>query len=423
LSPIITRIFSPDDYGAFVLFNSIVINITLVSSLKYSDSIVLQKDSYSRAQAIGLSLCTSFIGVFFFSTIILIISSYFGRYFNLSKIGSMMYLIPVSAFLGSVIEILVHRNISHKIFSANGSSGFLNHFGSRASNILLGFFVSAKSIWLVVGDLVGKLLSIGVLILSARPSSKKIKHFSSKINVRGMLSIAKEYKYFPLYYLPANLLLSLSGHIPIFFFQGKFGSGSVGMFALASSMLEIFNRLIPYAIAPVFLQKANELWVQSNNELGKKAYDLFLVMLLVSVFIFTGVALLGGTIFSLVFGAEWRNAGVYAEGLAIHNSLQFIVVALSEIYNVTKSQRFLLLTTIVNFLLRFVAVFIIVNGDFTQEQSILIYSLFSSVGALLYLWGIFKILRYKLVEVIGLATLGLLLILTVLTVNWKFLNW
>lgn len=423
LSPIITRIFNPEEYGVFVLFNSIVVNITLIGSLKYSDTIVLQKDSHSRAQAVGLSLCVSFIGVLFFSTIVLTLSAYFDNYFNLSKVGRLIYLIPVSAFMGNVVEILVHRNISHKIFFVNGSSGFTNHFASRATNILLGFYISAKSIWLIVGDIFGKLLSICVLVFSAKVSLKFISQFFGKINLRGMIAIGREYRYFPLYYLPSNVLLSLSGHIPIFFFQGRFGSSSVGMFALASSMLEIFNRLIPYAIAPVFLQKANELWMQPNNALGKKAFDLFLVMLLVSVFIFCGVALLGGTAFSLVFGAEWRNAGIYAEALAVHNSLQFVVVSLSEVYNVTKSQRFLLITTLVNFSLRFVVVFIIVNGSFTQDESILIYSLFSSAGALLYLWGIFKILNYKIIEVIGLASLGLLLIFTVLTVNWKFLFW
>ncbi len=422
LSPIITRLFRPEEYGAYVLFNTVVINIAVLATLKYADAIVLQRHRTDRNTAVGLSLGICVVISFLTFAGLLTAAGPLEQYFNFSRIGSVIYLIPVGVFLSGIIETLVHVNVSRKKFFVNGSVGFFNNVNSRALNIALGLFYGGKSVWLIIGDFFGKLSAIIVLFISLKLSVAKCKQFLTDLNFGRLRLMASQNKTFPLYYLPANLLLTLSGNIPIFFFQAKFGAQAVGLFALASSMLEIFNRLIPYAIVPVFLQKANELMAESKELLAKKAYQLFGVMLLMSTVIFVGVTLLGASVFSIVFGEQWHEAGVYAEALAIHNSLTFVVVSLSEVYNVTKSQRMLLANTIVNFVLRLVAVLIITYSAFSQINSILIYSLISSLGAIVYLFGIFKILNFKVVKVVAWSAASVLFLMFILLINWNFLK-
>lgn len=420
LSPIITRIYSPDVYGVFVAFNAIVINISLVGSLKYADSIVLQEPGVKRNQLVALSLLLTLIVVLVTSLSIYFFNEPLSNYFEFSKIGVLSYFIPVALALSCFIDIATHLNVANKKFFTNGLSGFVNNFNSRVTNIILGITKGSYSGNLIMGDFVGKISSLGFLIFSLKPKWHELQQFWQNFNIGKLKDVAHEYRNFPIYYMPSALLLTLSGNIPIFFFQGKFGSHAVGQFALASSMLEVFNRLIPYAIVPVFLQKASELLNVSKELLAIKAFQLFKVMLALATIIFSGVALFGGTVFGFVFGTEWQMAGVYAEALAIHNSTIFVVVALSEIYTVTKSQRLLLLNTLLNFIFRFGAVVLITMGSYSEVEAILLYSAISCLGGLMYLWGIFQILEYKRLEVMGLAIASLCFIAGGLILNWRF---
>jgi len=421
LSPIITRLYSPAEYGVYALFNSVVVNIALFSSLKYTETIVFTETPVQRNNAISLS----FALVLIFSIVTFFVVVIFNQPIHLffGNVGStnFLYLIPLGVLLTCILEILASLNIKRKNFLNNGFAGFLNNTSARVFNILHALIGSPKSIGLIAGDFLGKLMGIAVVLISYKNFSVSIRNFLRSISVKEMRAVAFKYKSFPLYFLPSSVLIYLSGHLPLYFFQVRYGAAAVGSYALASSMLEIFNRLIPYALSPVFLQKATELKSVSTLHLAERTFKLFGYMLLLATLIFSGFALLGDIVFPFVFGKEWATAGIYVSILAIPYAFNFVAVALSEMYNVMGRQRFLLFNSIINVVLKIISVLIVFYLQTDELEALYIYAIFSSVGGIGLVLGVFIILKYRIWKALALLLLSLATLLVTLFLN-GFIN-
>jgi len=413
LSPIITRLYSPEEYGVYALFSSIVVNIAVFGSLKYNEAIVLASSNRQRNNTVFLS----FMFVVMFSLITCIIVFFFkdsiADFFQVKSSGDFLYLVSFGVLLTSTFEIFANINIGRKRYFNNGMSGFVNGLIARSYNIIHAWFISASFTGLITGDFLGKITGITSMLFSFNNLSSTLRSFWNSVSIKTMMVIAKQHKSFPLYFLPSSILIYLSGHLPIYFFQLQFGSMVVGAYALASSLLEIFNRFIPYALAPVFLQKATELKRISHNHLCQKAYRLFLYTLGISTIIFSGVALFSTLIFPILFGGSWEMAGSFAAILAIQYAFYFVAVALSEMYNVMGRQRFLLGNSVLTVLLKIIAVVVISYMGLHDQDALLVYSLVSSIGGIFLIVGVFVILNYK----VWYVSVWLLLSMTILLLS------
>ena len=60
---------------------------------------------------------------------------------------------------------------------------------------------------------------------------------------------------YPVYRLPAQFLLSLSGKMPLLYFAWKFGAGMAGQVGLATTMLSIPVTLLGSSVGRLFMLK------------------------------------------------------------------------------------------------------------------------------------------------------------------------
>jgi O-antigen/teichoic acid export membrane protein len=281
----------------------------------------------------------------------------------------------------------------------NGLSGFSLNFFSRGFNLLYGLFALANSIGLILGEIVGKIVTVLLLIFSVQRLRQSLNRFWAIISFHKIKLIAAQFKSFPLYYLPSTLLIYFSGHLPLFFFQWEYGPTVLGAFALASSLLEIFNKVIPYAMAPAVLQKMKELKESSIVELKTQAFRLFSYLMGLSLLIFIVISFFSEVAFRLAFGDKWLLAGTFASLLTIHYAFNFVSVAISELYNVLHRQKFLFVNSTITMLLRIVSLLLIYVYRLPVVPGLFLFSIVSSIGHISLIFGIFHILKYKLLEV------------------------
>lgn len=412
LSPIVTRIYGPAEYGAFAVFNSIVMNLSLLGSFKYNEAIVLSDGETEKNNLIAIALFLNTTVTLLVGAAVAMFHSEISCFIGMSSNSWVLYLLPISFSLTCLIEVLITVNIRRKLFNRNGFASFLTHLLSRLSNIGYAFILSVHAVGLVIGDVIGKIFCLLTLSIRSKPGnvSEREKAYFSTISVAGIRNVGRKFRSFPLYFFPSHILASVSGHMPIYFFQWLYGAQMVGAYALASSMLEMVNRLIPYSLAPVLLKKASDLRNVSHEVLCDRVYKLFLVMLTLSTCIFSVVCMLGDVVFPLVFGDSWKTAGVFAGMIAIPATFNFVAVALSEVYNVLQRQRFLLANTVFNFVLKAVAVAIFVFLSTNEEGALMVFSALSSIGGLFLVLGVFVILKYRVWQVAGLLILSLLIL-------------
>lgn len=380
LSPIITRIYTPDQYGVFAIFSSIMVNISMLGSFKYNEAIILAPTLTERNKVASLSgllvlaiSMVSAIGLIFFS-------SDLADFLNEPRLLNFVYFIPLGVALMGVIEILLSLNVWSKRFFQNGLAGFFTNISSRVFTILCGLFLNPLAVGLIAGDLIGKLSGSLSIIYTSRTSLKNFYYQIRSTTLRSMIEMARTYKYFPLYILPTSIITTLSNHLPIYFFQAKFSSAIVGAYALATSLLEIVNRLMPYSIAGVFFSKAAELKNQSSDQLAKATYKVFRVVAIISLFIFLVSSVTSRYVFPFIFGESWQLAGIFAGILSVSYATNFINVSLIEIYKVISKQRLLLNTTIISVLIRVLALVFLAYTEIDATSGLFYFCLASALG-------------------------------------------
>lgn len=419
LSPIITRLYTPDQYGSFALFSTIVVNAVLVSSLRYSEAIVITKTPEQRNNTIFLSFILvlsitilSILGTFLFQ-------NQLQKFIGVALPNYFIYVIPMAILLGGVLEILLTINVWRGKFFNNGFAGFLTNILSRCFTISDAVFFQANVVGLIGGDLVGKMVGVTGVLLSFKNLKSKIYTFCRGFNFNAIKLAAHHYIQFPLYTLPTNLFILLSGSLPIYFFQFQYTSGVVGYYALSSSLLEMINRLIPYSVASVFLPKAVELKKISLTHLAETAYKLYGVILILSIGIFSGFSLFSRYIFPWIFGASWETAGIYMGILSLYYSFHFIAISLSEVYKVLGKQRFLLVTTVISVLLKSFAIFLAVYFEENVLNAIFWFCIANSIGSIIQILGVFVIFRFKVWQVcFSLLTMMAMFIILIRLVNF-----
>ena len=238
-SPILTRIFSPEQYGIFALFISMITILSVFSTFRYEYAIVLPK-SKRRAEEIYF-LCifiTILVSIFFFA-----IAFLFGKkiliFLNFDSLSDYIFLVPLSIFLAGVTQTndLCSTNEEYKYM------GFLRVIQSVAIvslTIFFGYLLSTATS-LIIGNLIGMtILMIAGFVLLRRSMGTHIK----KINFKNLFASFRRYIDFLRFGTPAGLM-SVGSYQSLFIFTGfYFGSYVLGIFYLLERIIGLPSQFL-----------------------------------------------------------------------------------------------------------------------------------------------------------------------------------
>ncbi|MFO8192259.1 MAG: oligosaccharide flippase family protein, partial [Bacillota bacterium] len=98
LSPILTRMFTPEDFGLLGVYSSLVAVLSIISSMRYELSIILPE---SDEDGIKLFFLTIGIALFFnilLFGLILVFRNLIVDFFNVPLLYNWLLLLPISVF-------------------------------------------------------------------------------------------------------------------------------------------------------------------------------------------------------------------------------------------------------------------------------------------------------------------------------------
>ena len=326
-TPITYRIYDKDDYGMLAQYLAITMVIGVFSSLQYNQAILIEKDDDKAKQILSfnqlLNICTSLL------TAILI--AFFGDFITYllknPDIKIWLYLIPISIFFkgqNELLKVWANRKKKYKIISFN--SILLASLVPLVS-ISVGWFTNGMVFGLFLGFLSGQIVPPIVMAIRLN-KAEKLFVIPDWISIRR---ISKKHINLPLYSLPAEFINIFSGQLPVFMLSAFAGTSVVGLYNLSSRILGLPIQVIGGAVGNVFRQKAS---ISYHNE-GNCSY-IFLktlkLLIILAVLPYGMVLFFGENIFAFVFGAEWREAGKFAQILIILYFLNFITGPLSYMY-------------------------------------------------------------------------------------------
>jgi len=326
-TPIITRLFTPYDFGLLGLYSSIIaVSMTLIS-LRYEFAIPVPKESEKAAHL--LVLCFLLIGTITFgiSVVLILMQNYLVSFFDISELKPFFWLIILGCFGSGIYQALNYWAIRQQDYNRITSTRINQGLSGSIFKIIFGL-LQFGSVGLLLGFLISRVAGIGTFL---RHIIKNDLKFFKSISISGLKKAAREFYEFPLYTLPATFIYTLSLQIPIFFLSIQYNLEIVGWYTLAYQMLALPTLLIANSVAQVFYGEAAKTMNENPLALKVLFFDTVKKLTIIAVPVIGIPAILAPGIFPIVFGGSWVNAGIFALPLAIVAIGDFILVPTNKL--------------------------------------------------------------------------------------------
>ena len=202
-------------------------------------------------------------------------------------------------FLGShVYNILTYFAIRSKDYVKITHTKISQSVSGSVSKIILGI-LSFGSFGLICGEIIGRMAGVGTLGRTVIP---KIWHVIKKFNSNKLKSIAKKYKKFPLFSMPATFINDMSLQAPVLLLSIIFGFQVVGLYSMSYSILVYPVSMISSSIAQVHFGEISALFRQNSPEILELYIKTTKRLFLFGAPVFFIGAIVSPIVFPFIFG-------------------------------------------------------------------------------------------------------------------------
>lgn len=333
-SPILTRLYAPDDFGVFTVYIAILSTLSVVVSLRYQLAIPLPKDDDTAANLLVLSLLivpavSLLAGVGVFS-----LSDQIVRWTNTPAVKPYLWLLPLNLLGAGGYQVFNYWAVRKKDFDRIARTKLIQSLGKILTQVSLGL-VKLGPLGLLLGDVVGRVSGSGTLAVMAYNQSREA---LGQVNIAGVRQVAYRYRRFPLLSTESALLNRAGLDLPPLLLAAFYGPQVVGWFGLGLRMIKLPMTLVGRSVAQVYIGEASQLAQEDPGALHRLFLKTARRLLLVGGIPIALLGLSSPWLFALVFGEVWREAGAYVQLLTVMFIAEFVVVPVSSTLNVLERQ-------------------------------------------------------------------------------------
>jgi len=385
ISPILTRIYSPEDFGLFAVFFAILSIFSVLTNGRYENAVMLPKKDEDAINIFALGIIINFILSIFLMVLVTVFNSSIVKILDNEDISIWLYFIPIALFFTGLFNILKIFNNRRKKYKDIADAMVIKSLVMAVIQLLIGFIKSG-----VLGLISGQIFSIffanGKLIKNII-KDKKLLLSIKKVKI---IALAKKYKNFPKFSLPsafANVLSAELSNILIFAF---YSASTIGFYSFVQRMLGVPTALIGKSIGQVYFEEGTKEKKRTGN--AKNIFNSTLKKLLIIGFpLFFIMFFVVEDIFAFVFSEEWRVAGEYAQIVVPMAFIRFVVASLSITYDMFGCLKLELIWQITLFLGSIVIVTLYGFMEIDFKDLLIILSLYVSIMQLISLYLLKKI--------------------------------
>jgi O-antigen/teichoic acid export membrane protein len=375
--PVLTRLYTPADYGALAVFSSALTVLLVLASLRYEAAIPLPEDDEVAGSLLALTFVLLAVMAALVSLLVWLAGDEFVTMVNAPALRPYLWLIPVGLLGAGTYQALSYWAIRRREFGRVARTKLSQGAGQVVTQVALGV-AGAGVPGLLIGDVVGRVAGGGGLaVLALRERSQ------ARVTRSSLVAVAARYRRFPLLTTWAGFLNVGSLQLPSILFSAGFGAAAAGLYALSFKMLVLPTMLVGQAVGQVFLSRA-ATFVGEPERLRQLTERTALALFACGLPVFGVVALGGPQLFATVMGNEWEQAGRYAQLLAPWFVVWLVSSPLSGLLNVREWQGSALAFSAFEFALRLGALLVGVR----RGSPMLAVALLSASGVVISLLSI-----------------------------------
>lgn len=366
--PIITRLYTPGEFGVISLFLAFFAFWAPILSLRYEYALLAVKDD-SESHVVQLLAKLIVPVMVIFSLPVL-----WGlHHFDILGFS----LVPIWALLAAIPMLLGHGwfmvfrcwALRAGAVKDVARATVVRSAAKAGTRVLLGLGPFGV-VGLFIAEIIGAWTALWKL------SQNVVNHFASsrpqRISYKSLTAAARKFVKFPLLESPSTLINQVALLIPLPMIAGLHGAAAAGWFGLARMMVRVPNAQIGTAVADVMHMEFSEAIAEGNGLRARLLfYKLFGQLALAGLLPLIGIMVVGPWAVPLVFGADWYEAGMIAVCIAPWMYAAFVVSPLSRILSVLQVQEYKVFYDFFSLALIVLAFFISKNKNFSLLETVL----------------------------------------------------
>lgn len=312
--PIVSRLYSPEDFGENGVILATAAIISSLGSLGLNSAVMIPKSDKESDIVFKVAFFTStsiYITLFLLAFI-------FSQSYQLAKTSLpylitslLIFLLAFSSQLSGILSTYINRKGMNRVLFYNS---IISALATLFVTIPLGF-LKVGVLGLVIASLVSGLICSMQMIYHANP-------FKQKITKRDFILVFKKYKDFVIYQYPSNFIGTFAIQLPTRFLSANYGNDKLGIYNMNERIFGIPLQLLATPITTVYFRTASKLQDQTDD-LARLTFKLIRNIMLVSIVPIVILALFGEELFSFALGSQWATAGKLASVLVVQYVFNF----------------------------------------------------------------------------------------------------
>ncbi|HDG4477428.1 TPA: type 8 capsular polysaccharide synthesis protein Cap8K [Staphylococcus aureus] len=293
-TPIITRLYSPTEFGEFTIFSNIAMILIPIINARYDLLIVNTKNDRSANILSQISFLISLL-ILLILIPIFAISAWLYPNFILDFIFIIIMLFLVS--LTNIFTNYLNKERKYKVLS------LINVFraGSMALLQIIFGLLALGSLGLIIGF---SLSYIAGITLGYKTFKK---HFNIVRDKEETKALFLENKNQLVYSTPSILLNSLSFSVVVFFIGILYTNTEVGIYGVAIRVLGIPVTIISLGLSKIFMQQANDYYIEHGN-FRNLLLKFSSILVIVSIILYVPLYLFSEELVNILLGHSWVDA-------------------------------------------------------------------------------------------------------------------
>jgi O-antigen/teichoic acid export membrane protein len=332
--PIITRVYSTADLGHLQYYALVMMAVVSVAALRYETAILLPEDPEDAAAVVVTALLATCVMIIVLTVAVWLLrdSTLLGG--DRAALRPYVFLLPVSALGASVYQTLTLWCVRDHDYARIARTRIAQAFGQSGSQVALGAWGIGLP-GLLVGDAIGRVTGSTEL---ARAVWRRWGTLVRRLRWSRIAQAAYRYRHFPLVSSWSSLLNTAGLTLPPLVIGGLYGTQTLGLFGLADRALGFPTMMIGQAISQVYMGRAAQLGATDPRSLRALFVSSVRRLMILGAVPYLVVVVAGPPLFAFVFGAAWREAGVYGRILAAVQFVGFVSWPLLPTLNLLERQ-------------------------------------------------------------------------------------